>query len=134
MFLAPEDLPVDDFLNTVDERDSEAALQMLDWLLETGRLRRVGVLDGGQGYLFVYEEPRGTTKAGYRPGATQGDRIVDAAIEQQRALGAKPVKRGMCPHCFSVVALLDDDKIVLDDDESANETCAASPTGSHDMA
>lgn len=113
-------------LDEIDPRDSEAALAMLDWLLRNGRLNRVGVLDGGQGYLFVYKEPRGTTKAGYKPGATQGDRIVDAAVDAQRASGVRPAKRGMCPHCMSAVRDTEDGTIVLDgvDDEESPELCS----------
>ena len=119
-------------LAQVDPADSEAALEMLDWLLKTGRLGRVGVLDGGQGYLFMYQEPKGSTKQGYRPGATQGDRIVDEAVEAQRAAGKAPAKRGMCPHCFSVVKEIES-RIVLDD-SSENEVCSNSPDGKHAMA
>lgn len=93
----------EDTLAAVDPADSDAALAMLDFLLKTGRLGRVGVLDGGGGYLFMYQEPKGSTKQGYKPGATQGDRIVDEAVEAQRAAGNAPTKRGMCPNCYSVV-------------------------------
>jgi len=123
---------LEEVLGGVDPRDSDAALAMLDFLLRTQRLHRVGVLDGGQGYLFMYQEPQGSTKQGYRPGATQGDRIVDEAVEAQRAAGSTPAKRGMCPHCFSVVAEVED-KIVLDD-ETRNPVCPNSPDGTHDMA
>lgn len=99
----------EDVLAQVDPRDSEAALAMLDFLLKTGRLGRVGVLDGGHGYLFTYAEPKGTTKAGYRPGATQGDRIVDAAVDKQRAEGVKPVKQGVCGKCVSAIYQKDGD-------------------------
>lgn len=92
-------------LADVDPADSEAALAMLDFLLKTGRLNRVGVLDGGNGYLFAYVEPKGSTKAGYRPGGTQGDRIVDEALEKQRNSDApRPTRQGMCPGCMSAVA------------------------------
>lgn len=137
-------LPTENFdeaLAKVDPNDSEAALSMLDHLLRTGRLNRVGVLDGGQGYLFVYAEPQGSTKAGYRPGGTQGDRIVDEAVEQQRKADTKPVLRGVCPHCYSAVyvdqALSDAglDAILLDEDDATDrDRCAASPDGLHHMA
>lgn len=119
-------------LAEVDPADSEAALAMLDFLLQTGRLGRVGVLDGGQGYLFMYQEPKGSTKEGYRPGATTGDRLVDEAVNKQREAGTTPAKKGMCPGCYSVVAEVDG-VIVLDDDRT-NETCAGSPTDKHSMA
>lgn len=127
----PEDFH--DALSKVDPRDSEAALAMLDFLMKTQRLARVGILDGGQGYLFMYQEPKGTTKAGYRPGATQGDRIVDEAVEAQRATGAAPVKRGMCPFCISLVKDVDG-TITLDDDNQPNgEQCAGAPDGRHQL-
>lgn len=121
-----------DTLANVDPRDSEAALAMLDWLLQTNRLGRVGVLDGGAGYLFMYQEPQGSTKQGYIPGATQGDRIVDQAVEAQRASGKAPAKRGMCPHCLSVVR--DDQGQVVLDDDTANAVCPSSPDGHHAFA
>lgn len=130
----PQTFTFEDVLKQIDPRDSEAALAMLDWLLQNQRLHRVGVLDGGQGYLFVYSEPKGTSKAGYRPGATQGDRIVDAAVEQQRAHGTKR-KTGMCPHCLSAVVQLEgDEKIYLDDDQNPTSTCENGPNGLHELA
>lgn len=122
-------------LAVVDPADSEAALAMLDFLLKTGRLNRVGVLDGGAGYLFVYQEPKGSTKQGYKPGATQGDRLVDEAVEAQRAAGKKPVKQGMCVHCYSVVSLHSEGVLVLDEpDGTDGATCSNSPDGKHEMA
>jgi hypothetical protein len=122
----------EDALNSVDPADSEAALGMLDFLLKTGRLNRVGVLDGGQGYLFMYQEPKGSTKQGYRPGATQGDRIVDEAIDAQRATGRKPIKQGLCPKCMSAVGEISEGTIV--DETGATECPAAGPQGGlHEM-
>lgn len=118
-----------DILADLDPRDSEAALAMLDYLLRTGRLNRVGVLDGGQGYMFIYKEPKGTTKAGYRPGGTQGDRLVDAAVDAQRASGQRPAKRGMCPQCLSAVRDTEDGTIVLDDPENPTPECSGSDSG-----
>lgn len=119
----------------VDQRDSEAALAMLEFLLKSGRLNRVGVLDGGQGYLFVYQEPKGSTKQGYKPGATQGDRIVDSALDKQRESGAVPSKRGLCALCLSAVYLDEaDGQIHLDDGSHATECTGSSPDGKHHMA
>lgn len=122
----------EDALAAVDPADSEAALAMLDFLLRTGRLGRVGVLDGGQGYLFMYQEPKGSTKQGYTPGATQGDRIVDQAVEKQRAAGAKPTKTGMCPKCMSVVKEGPGGVIVLDDPD-AEGVAICSAGGDHEL-
>lgn len=118
----------EDVLAQVDPRDSEAALAMLDFLLTTGRLNRVGVLDGGQGYLFVYHEPKGTTKAGYRPGGTQGDRIVDAAVDKARADGKVPAKRGVCGKCVSAIYQGESDdtpRLEGEDDFTKAVVCAA---------
>lgn len=127
-----------DLLSTVvDPRDSDTALVMLDWLNRTGRLNRVGTLDGGQGYLYIYAEPKGATKAGYRPGGTQGDRIVDAAVEAQRATGKGPAKRGLCPHCFSAVTVDDAGNILLDvlaEADGRTLVCEQSPDGKHGLA
>lgn len=117
-------------LAQVDPRDSEAALQMLDWLLTNARLHRLGTLDRG-GYLFAYQEPKGSTKEGYTPGATQGDRIVDKAVEEARASGAAPKGRAtMCKKCFSAVVIQEDGTALLDGDGSA--ICSAG--GAHDPA
>lgn len=119
----------EDALADVDPRDSEAALAMLDWLLKSGRLQRIGVLDGNQGYLFGYVEPKGSTKQGYRPGGTEGDRIVDQAVDQARETGApRPDRQGMCPKCMTVVAAFGEQIV----DETGNDTCPNG--GTHDLA
>ena len=125
-----------DILDTIDSRDSDAGLLMLDWLLQTGRLQRLGVLDGGAGYLFGYKEPKGSSKQGYAPGGTKGDRIVDAAVEQTRASGIEPTKRGLCKHCFSAVYKHVSGAIMLDDDaftKGDGDLCDGSPDGRHHM-
>lgn len=127
---APESF--EDALAAVDATDSEAALAMLNWLLKNKRVQRVGVLDGGNGYLFCYQEPKGSTKAGYKPGATKGDRIVDQAVDKQRESGAEAAERGLCEHCFSAVVNLNG-TIVLDDPDNPATKCEASPTGKHSM-
>lgn len=115
----------DDALSKVDPRDSDAALAMLDWLLRNQRLHRLGVLDGG-GYLFAYAEPKGASKQGYVPGATQGDRLVDQAVEAQRASGKTPAKKGLCSRCYSAVVQMEDGAVLLDDEQAPDrEHCAA---------
>lgn len=122
-----------DALNDVDPRDSEAALAMLDWLLRNKRLNRVGTLDGGQGYLFVYQEPKGTSKEGYVPGGTQGGRVVDDALDKQREAGVTPKgPSSLCKKCYSAVRTLDDGSVVLDD-ASEDAKCSADG-GAHDPA
>jgi hypothetical protein len=120
----------DEALADVDQRDSEAALKMLDWLLKTGRLQRIGVLDGGNGYLFGYVEPKGSSKQGYRPGGTEGDRIVDQAVDQARDSGTRrPDRQGMCPKCMAVVVEFDGEIV------SESPTTSACPAGgTHELA
>ena len=137
----PVQLSFEGALAQVDPRDSEAALAMLDFLLTTGRLNRVGTLDGGQGYLFVYREPKGASKQGYVPGGTTGDRMVDAAVEQARAEGKKPAKKGICGHCLSVVIEDVESGVVYREDGELGEAdggtrvgsdvCGKSPDGNH---
>lgn len=126
---APQQFTFKDVLDQIDPRDSETALEMFQWLVDTKRLGRVGMLDGG-GYLLHYSEPKGTSKAGYTPGATKGGRMVDQAVEAAKASGAKPANRGMCTKCFSVVVQEDDGTVALDDG-SANTVCAQG--GTHDF-
>lgn len=126
--------PVDfkDVLDNLDPADSDAALLMLDWLLQNARLHRVGVLDGGQGYLFVYQEPQGSTKEGYRPGATQGGRIVDDTLAAQRESGAQPRQKGLCQYCFSGVEV--DEHGTVYNAATQETGCAKSPQGLHEVA
>lgn len=114
-------------LSSIDPRDSEAALLMFDWLTKTGRLQTIGNLSGG-GYLLHYSEPKGTTKAGYTPGGTQGGRMVDAALEKATEAGAVPVKRGICGNCYSAVKIVDD--VVVSDSDDSPE-CSAG--GAHEF-
>lgn len=83
-----------------DPRDSDASLAMFEWLRKHGRLIKVGALDG-TGYLFVYQEPKGTTKEGYTAGAEMGERIVDKVLETQE--GQEPVETSLCSKCLSPV-------------------------------
>lgn len=123
----------EDALREVDPRDSDTALMMLDWLAQTGRLMRVGTLEGGQGYLYMYGEPKGTTKAGYRPGGTQGDRIVNEAVEHQRQHGVKR-KTGVCSSCFSAVYQQEgDDTILLDDPDATNPAVCLATGAAHSL-
>lgn len=115
-----------DVLDQIDPRDSDAALAMYQWLVDNKRFQRIGILDGG-GYLLHYQEPKGTSKAGYTPGATKGGRMVDAAVEKAKESGAKPADRGMCTKCFSVVVREGDGTVALDDG-SGNTVCSSGGT------
>lgn len=108
----------EDVLLSIDPKDSDAALAMLDWLSTTGRLQNIGSINGG-GYLFHYQEPKGSSKQGYTPGATKGGRMVDQAVDQARASGAKPRKTGLCDQCYSAVEQHEDGSISLDGDPTA---------------
>ena len=121
--VAQQQMTFDDVLTQIDPRDSEAALAMFQWLVDNGRLSRIGMLDGG-GYLLHYSEPKGTTKAGYTPGATKGGRMVDAAVAKAKESGATKRQQSMCPKCFSVVTKAADGTVVLDGD-NPDPTCAA---------
>lgn len=120
---APQQQTVEQFLQGVDPRDSETALALLQYLFDTGRMNVVGTLNGG-GYMMHYSEPKGTSKAGYVPGGTQGGRMVDQAVEQAKASGAKPRKTGLCDKCWSAVEQ-QDDGIVVSDDDAKNPICSA---------
>ena len=115
---------LEDVLKGIDPRDSEAALMLFDWLCNNDRIGIVGTLHGG-GYLLHYTEPKGTTKAGYTPGGTQGGRMVDEAVAKAKESGAKPRKVGICDKCWSAVEQKDDGTIVADD---GNTTCAQGGT------
>lgn len=119
----------EELLLQVDPRDSDTALMMFEWLTATGRLQNIGTINGG-GYLFHYQEPKGSSKQGYTPGATKGGRMVDAAVEKARESGAKPRITGLCGKCMSAVEQLDDGSVVLDD-ETKNPVCAVGPDSAH---
>lgn len=121
----------DEVLKQVDPRDSDAALAMLEWLESNGRFQVIGNIRGG-GYLWHYQEPKGSSKEGYIPGATQGGRMVDQAVEQARASGAKPRKTGLCPKCYSAVEEHEDGTVSLDG--QADATVCSSDNGPHLIA
>lgn len=127
-----EGLTLGDVLGMIDPRDSESATQLLTWLQQTGRLQKIGHLDG-VGYTFIYREPKGSTRAGWTAGGTQGDRIVDDALEKAQADGNKPVQRGLCRKCFSVLAKVEGEDARLEDVEEGDPT-ACSAGGKHDFA
>lgn len=93
---------IDDVLESIDPRDSDTALKLFNWLKDNSRLHRVATLEQG-GYLFLYQEPEGASRQGYTAGGTQGDRIVDDALEKAQATGGKPLK-GLCKHCLSSIS------------------------------
>lgn len=93
---------LDEMLADIDPRDSDSALKLFNWLKDNARLHRVATLDQG-GYLFLYQEPEGSSRQGYVAGGTQGDRIVDDALEKAQASGTKSLK-GLCKHCFSAIS------------------------------
>jgi hypothetical protein len=125
----PQQVTFEDILAQIDPRDSNAALAMYQWLVDNKRFQRIGILDGG-GYILHYQEPKGTTKAGYTPGGTTGGRMVDAAVEKAKDAGVKPAHRGLCTKCFSAVVQEDDGTVTLDDG-TANTVCSAG--GTHDF-
>lgn len=92
----------DQMLAGIDPRDSETALKLFNWLRDNARLHKVATLDQG-GYLFLYQEPEGSSRQGYVAGGTQGDQIVDDALDKARASGTKVLK-GLCRKCFSPIS------------------------------
>lgn len=119
---SPQDALIE-ALGNINPKDSEIALTLLQYLIDTGRLQNIGSINGG-GYLWHYAEPKGTTKEGYTPGATKGGRMVDQAVEQAKAAGAKPRNVGMCDKCWSAVEQHDDGSVSLDGDPTAT-ACAS---------
>jgi hypothetical protein len=108
-------------LGALDPRDSDVSLAMLQWLQENGRVHKMGTLDQPlSGYIYFYNEPKGTTKEGYTPGGTQGGRMVDKAAEQVKASGVAPAKKGMCPKCMRLVREEPDGSIVAEIDDTAD--------------
>lgn len=101
---------VEQFLSTVDARDSDTFLTLLQALIDTGRLQNIGTINGG-GYMFHYSEPKGASREGYTPGKTKGGRMVDQALDTAKAAGAKPKQVGMCDKCFGAVEKHDDGSI-----------------------
>jgi hypothetical protein len=109
-------------LGALDPRDSNVSLAMLQWLQENGRVHKMGTLDQPlSGYIYFYNEPKGTTKEGYTPGGTQGGRMVDKAKEQIATSGVPlPGKKGMCPKCMRLVREEPDGSLVAEIDDTAD--------------
>lgn len=130
----PVDLDLSDVLDAIDPRDSDSAMLLFNWLRDNSRLQKVATLDQG-GYLFVYQEPEGTSRQGYIAGGTQGDRIVDDALSSAQASGGKPAK-GLCRNCLSAVVKVGDGPIEAESPRpgaSAKE-CSQSGGGPHEFA
>lgn len=123
----PQAISLDDVLKAIDPRDSDAALAMYQWLVDNGRFSLVGTLNGG-GYLLHYTEPKGTSKAGYTPGATKGGRMVDEAVTKAQAAGGVARDVGLCGKCFSGVEKLADGTVVTED---GSAVCSAG--GAHEF-
>lgn len=123
---APQQGGVEALLQSIDPRDSEAHLAILQFLIDNKRMQVIGSLAGG-GYLFHYQEPKGTSMEGYMPGGTKGGRMVDQALDKAKASGATAAKRGMCDKCYSVVVQHDDGSVTTDD-EAANTACSSGGT------
>jgi hypothetical protein len=105
---------VEDFLKRLDPADSKTGLALFQWLVDTERLRIIGTLSSGIGYIYQYVEPLGSTKAGHVPGATK--RTMDSAVEKVKAAGVTK-QIGMCATCMNVVYRAEDGTIVTNDDK-----------------
>ena len=125
---------LDDALASIDPADSESALKLFNWLLKNGRLHKMGTLDG-VGFMMAYQEPKGSTREGWTHGGTEGDRIVEEAIEKAQANGA-PALRGLCPKCYSVVTQASPDEPPAAENPAEGEdpkVCKADG-GTHDLS
>lgn len=119
-------------LDAIDPADSDLHLALFQRLQASGRVHKMGTLDQPlAGYIYFYQEPKGTTKEGYTPGATQGGRMVDNAKAKIAESGVQgPVKRGMCSKCMKLVREEADGSIVTELD--AEVLCGTS--GGHVLA
>lgn len=125
---------LDEVLDSIDPRDSDSALKLFAWLKDNLRLQKVATLDQG-GYLFMYQEPEGSSRQGWMAGGTQGDRIVDDALEKAAASGQKTVK-GLCKHCLSTIQQAGSDSPEAETPRpGTNPTeCPGNGGGRHEMA
>lgn len=122
---------IDDVINALDPADSEVALKLYGWLVDTNRLRVIGTLAGGMGYIHQYVEPQGATKEGYVAGGTSGGRMVDEALAKAKASGS-PSRMGLCKDCISAVVMIDGGTIVTNDNERSAK-CAGNRGGPHQI-
>lgn len=125
-------ITIEGVLEQIDPRDSETALKLFNWLRDNSRLHKVASLEQG-GYLFLYQEPEGSSKQGYVVGGTQGDRIVDDALEKAQASGPRAVK-GLCPKCFSPVAKVGDGPIEAESPKPGTNAAECAAGGEHEFA
>lgn len=112
-------------LDVIDTRDSDTHIAVFKWLQERERVVRVGTLNSG--YIYQYQEPKGSSKEGYVLGGTQGDRMVDNALEAVNAAGAQPTKHGVCARCLKVVKQEGGGPIVTAADD--DDVCPAGTDG-----
>jgi len=129
-----DEVTLDDILEQIDPRDSDSALKLFNWLRDNARLHKVATLDQG-GYLFLYQEPDGSSRQGYVAGGTQGDQIVDNALEKAQAAGGKPNK-GLCRLCYSPIVQVGDNKPEAESPRPGTDPaeCPAADGGSHVFA
>lgn len=122
--------PLDAALAAINPADSDAALKLLKWLEENGRVIRAGTLNGN-GYMYLYREPKGSTRQGYTPGGTAGDKIVESALAAAKEHNAG-AERGICSKCMSAVRQEPDAKPVLEDAvEGADPAVCTDDQGEH---
>lgn len=123
-----------DILDGIDPKDSDSAMELFGWLVDNGRLNRVATLTQG-GYLFIYQEPEGSSKQGWVAGGTTGDRIVDDALDQARGSGPAAAK-GLCKHCYSAIQRTATDEFPQAENPRPGEdpgVCDKAPDGKHEF-
>lgn len=128
-------ITIEDILEQLDPRDSETAIKMFDWLRDNARLQKVATLDEG-GYLFIYQEPKGSSREGWMAGGTQGDRIVDDAHKAAVESGALKTVKGLCRHCFSAISQAGDNPPLAENPTggASAQECPQNNLGPHEMA
>jgi hypothetical protein len=130
---APVPMTLEEVLEEIDPRDSESAQAMFAWLQRNGRIHKMGMLDN-VGYLLVYSEPEGSSKAGWTHGGTQGDRIVSEALEKAQAAGA-PALKGLCPRCYSpIIKRGENEAIEAESPRPGSDPTVCTDGGPHEFA
>lgn len=126
---------LEEALADIDPTDSESAILLFDWLKKNGRLHKIGVLDGisTPGYIFMYQEPKGSTKEGWTEGGTQGDRMVDSALDRAKASEGAPAQRGLCPKCYSAVKAEAGKDPVLENAPEGTDPAVCKDGGTHEL-
>lgn len=129
--VAQQPVSLESVLRSIDPRDSDAALALWGWLQQNGRIHKMGTIDG-VGYIYAYQEPKGSSREGYTAGGTTGDRIVEEALSSAKAEGVKK-QTGICSACFSVIVQAEGESVpsLQEVDEGVDPTVCTSGDSHH---